>query len=328
MLIHFQRKSRTSQNYSIEQVFESIRKQLNRKIAVQVRVCPFESDGLLRRILNALDALLNQGTINHITGDVHYIGIPLKKNRTIHTFHDIGFLNIKPGVKRWILKKFWLEWPIANCGFVTTVSYTTRNAIMKEVHVPSEKIKVIYNPIFDGFRYTPKEFNVKKPRILHFGTAPNKNTSRLIYALTYLPCKLVLIGKQRPEILSQLERSGMDYIYTWNLSKEQIIEEYMLCDIVSMISTLEGFGLPIIEGQKTGRVIITSSLSSMPETAGEGACYVNPYSLESIREGFWKIVRDASYREYLIAQGSKNVERFEPHTIAEQYLELYSEILT
>ncbi len=327
MLSHFQRKTRSNQNFSIELVFQTIRKKLKGKIALIKKECPYESNGFFKRIANIVFAFMNQGKINHITGDIHYIGIFLRKKHTIQTYHDLGFLNIKPGLKRWFLKKLWLEWPTKRCVVLTAVSDSTRNAILNEIIISPNKIRVIHNPIFEGFEYYPKPFNIKKPRILHFGTASNKNLFNLVNSLKGFNCELIIIGKNRPEIVDLLIESGLEYTYTWNLSNDEIIEQYKKCDIVSMVSTLEGFGLPIIEAQKTGRVIITSLHSCMPETAAAGACFVNPFEIESIREGFEKIVSDSHYREDLIEKGLENVKRFDPEVIAQEYLDLYEEVL-
>ena len=36
------------------------------------------------------------------------------------------------------------------------------------------------------------------------------------------------------------------------------------CDLVAFVSTYEGFGMPIIEANATGKPIVTSNLLSMP----------------------------------------------------------------
>ena len=69
-------------------------------------------------------------------------------------------------------------------------------------------------------------------------------------------------------------------------------------------SLFEGFGLPILEAQACGCPVITSNLSSMPEVAGKGAIYVNPYSTEDIIRGIGGI------REKVIKAGFENVKRF------------------
>ena len=75
-----------------------------------------------------------------------------------------------------------------------------------------------------------------------------------------------------------------------------------------------------------GRPVVTSNLLSMPEVAGDAACLVDPFDVASIRTGIHRVVRDAKYREELVARGFTNAERFRVEVIASQYAELYREI--
>ena len=84
--------------------------------------------------------------------------------------------------------------------------------------------------------------------------------------------------------------------------------------------------MPIIEGQKVGRPVVTSNTSSMPEVAGDGAVLVDPYSISSIRSGFERIIADSSFRNKLIEKGRINAERFQIEQIADQYLALYRKL--
>ncbi len=82
-----------------------------------------------------------------------------------------------------------------------------------------------------------------------------------------------------------------------------MLEAYHRADIVSLVSTYEGFGMPIIEGQAIGRAVIAGNVASMPEIAGDGACLVDPYDVPAIRTGILRIINDPEYRESLIARG-------------------------
>jgi glycosyltransferase involved in cell wall biosynthesis len=81
--------------------------------------------------------------------------------------------------------------------------------------------------------------------------------------------------------------------------------------------------MPILEAQATGRVVVTSNISSMPEVAGEGAQQVDPNDVESICTGILKVIHDSDFRNNLIQKGFINIRRFESNHVAGKYLELY-----
>ncbi len=192
--------------------------------------------------------------------------------------------------------------------------------------MPSTKIKVIYNCLSPLFQSSPKPFNKEKPLILHIGTKENKNLTNLIKAVNGLTIKINIVGELNTEQKLLLTENQVDFNNFQNVSDEQLFSLYRECDILSFISTYEGFGLPIIEAQSVGRPVITSNLSSMPEIAGEGALLVNPHSIESIHDGIKKVINDDIFREKLILKGHENIKRFDPENIAYQYLQLYKEV--
>ena len=60
--------------------------------------------------------------------------------------------------------------------------------------------------------------------------------------------------------------------------------------------------MPIVEAQIVGRPVVTSNCASMREVAGNAALLVDP-SVESIRNGFRKVIEDVEYREEMVLRG-------------------------
>jgi len=323
---YFHRKRRTDANYSIEGLFERVRFDLRFSIQSRVHVCPFLSNGVLRRFANIAIARFQQSDVNHVTGDVNFVAIGLDRNRTILTNHDCGFLASAKGLRRAILRWLWLQWPINHCRFVTTVSETAKFDLLRHARVDPDKIHVIYNSIDPIFVPTPGKVPGEMVKILQIGTAVNKNIGRLAQALAGLPVQLVVVGKLDKETSDALATNRIRYEQKARLSDAEMFALYQDSDIVAFASTLEGFGLPIIESQTVGRAVVTSKVSSMPEVAGDGACFVDPFDIGSIRSGFQRVIYDAAYRDDLVRRGFINVKRFDRETTASKYLELYKKI--
>jgi glycosyltransferase involved in cell wall biosynthesis len=200
--------------------------------------------------------------------------------------------------------------------------------LLRYVKCNPEKIRVIHDPVSNAFKPFQKSFNRQKPVILQVGTSKNKNVPHVAEALKGIPCHLRVIGKIANQNMDALTACGIEYSSASNISSEELVNEYQHCDMLVFVSTYEGFGLPIIEANATGRPVVTSNILSMPEVAGDAACLVNPFDVSSIRTGILRVIQDESYREELIKYGFKNVERFRPDAIAHQYMELYSELFS
>lgn len=325
-VVFFHRKPRSVGNYSVEFIFEDVRKRLQGKIVSRIVTSSYESSGLFKRIYNCLEARRNQGQVNHITGDVNYLGLFLKPGRTIQTILDCVHLNSSTGLKYKVLKLFWLAIPEKRSKFITAISESTKKEILRHHKCDPDKIVVIPVAISPNFKAHNKQFNKERPMILQVGTAPNKNIPNLIEAVKGLPCVLNIVGKQNQEYEDLLKKYNIQYTYEWGLSDSEIIKRYEQADIISLVSTYEGFGMPILEAQATGRAVITSNVFSMPEVAGDAAVIVNPSSVHEIRKGLERIINDDSFRTDLITRGFENIKRFDPEVIAGKYLKLYKEV--
>lgn len=325
-LLYIERNRR--KGFSIHKVFLPLMR-INSNVSSTIEV-PSHKAGLLSVCNNIIWTFFrrNKKGINHITGDVHYLTMALLGCKSILTIHDLVTLRI-PGnkFKRLLLRKLWFDIPLKQADHITCISNTTRNELIKEFNIAAEKVTTVYNPVDTMFAPIPKEFNVDKPRILHVGTGWNKNLDRVVDALKNIECTLVIIGVLDDRQKSMLHDSNVEYEQMSNLSDNELLQEYEKCDIVSFPSIYEGFGMPIIEGQAVGRIVLTSSIEPMTEIAEESAVLVNPQSVDSIHEGFIRIIKDENYRNKMISKGFKNVERFSASRIAVQYDAIYSKVL-
>ena len=325
-VVHLHRKPFPGM-FSIEVLFENLRKAMRGECREITRaVVPLRSKGVVRRLANIAAARRERGDVFHVTGDVHYVVLGLPPDRTILTIHDCRALERLTGIRRWGMRVLWFDLPTRRAAVVTVVSEETKGQLLRHVRVPEEKVVVIPNAASPIFRPSPRPFHAGCPRILHIGTAPNKNLSRLIEALRGLDCHLTVVGLLDHAARRRLDASHIAYDWQANLDEEAMYRVYCESDIVSFVSTYEGFGMPIIEAQWVERPVVTSNCSSMPEVAGEGACLVDPFDVASIRRGLDRVIGDAGYRDRLVEQGRRNRERFSLAAVASQYLALYQRL--
>ena len=262
--------------------------------------------------------------VYHVTGDINYFVPLLPRGRTVLTVHDIGhYLFGLAGIKRQIYKWLWLTWPIRIADVATCISEETKKNICIYLKFPTDHFAVIQNCYSPLFQPVAKAFNSTCPTILQVGTKSYKNVPRLVRALKGIHCRLVLIGKIDNELAKVLAESGTDYVNRVNLTHEELVQEYVACDIVSFVSIGEGFGVPILEAQAVGRPLLTSDVSPLRDVAGSGAYLADPLSEDSIRNGISRLIEDESCRVDLVAKGLLNAERYSAASTAECYLALY-----
>ncbi len=248
---YFHRLRLPDVHFSIESIFARTRIELADSVQAKVVTSPFRSRGLFRRIWNVIVARQQQSEINHVTGDVNFLTIGMNRRKTILTHHDSYFIDRTSGLRRELLRLVWLKLPVACSRFVTTVSEATKQELVQLIDCDPDRIVVIHNAISDQFQPFHKPFDFARPRILQMGTAVNKNIESLAVALRGLACKLIIVGRLSQQQRNVLEKSQIDFEMKVELSEDQVVEQYREADIVTLVSTIEGFGMPIVEAQVT-----------------------------------------------------------------------------
>lgn len=322
----FRRRARAHGNFSVEQLFDALAERLRDRCAIRSIACPFESSGLWRRVANAAHAARQAGGVNHVTGDVHYLALGLPGRRTILTILDCGRLRELTGPRRAILEWLWFRLPARRVARVTTISAFVADELRARFGWPEGKVRAIHCPVLPVFCPVPARPWPDEPEVLLVGATPNKNLEGAARALAGLRCRVRLVGKPSPEQERALREAGLKVETAWNLSLDDMAEAYRRCDLLLFPSFYEGFGLPIVEAQATGRPVVTSHVASMPEVAGKGACLVDPGDPASIRAGVERVLVDPAYRAAMVCAGFENVRRFELGAIAAQYERLYREV--
>lgn len=314
--------------FSLEKIFEQVAKLLPAEKFASVIVKVPYGNSFPDILKNLLFFRKQDADIYHLTGMIHYLALILPAEKTVLTIHDTGFLQNEGRLKKFIIKKLFLDLPVKKLKYITTISEATKKSILENTVCAPEKIRVIENPVQEHYlNPTKKEFNKECPTILQIGITPNKNIPNLIEALRGINCRLRIIGNLTDDLVSALQKGKIKYENAYGLDDLEMRKEYENADIVAFCSTFEGFGLPIIEAQSMQTPVITSNISPLREVSAGAAYLADPFSIESIRGGILKILEDGDFRAQIIKLGTQNAKRFEPRQIAGLYQKLYLEIL-
>jgi glycosyltransferase involved in cell wall biosynthesis len=311
--------------HSFERLFGDIREALPADVEVRVVHSWFHSRGFFPRLLNCIQAFFIRGDVVHITGDIHYLAPALVGRRSVLTIHDLAPLHTKRGWQRKLFKYLWYSLPVRCADCTTTISAAIRQELLETLEPSSVDVTVVPNCISSEFTRVSKAWP-KTPVVLMVGTKANKNLERMFAALQNFQVEVRIIGQLSEEQRQVLTKAQVPLTELGRLTDAEVLQAYQGCDLLAFASTYEGFGLPILEAQATGRPVLTSDIPALSEVAGEGAVLVNPLDVESIRQGFERLLSSASLRESLIAKGCANADSYHATSVAQCYAEAYREL--
>jgi glycosyltransferase involved in cell wall biosynthesis len=306
-----------------------------------------------RRIAEGIKALSNIKTFS-LVHNPHYkvpLLLPLLFMKpAVVTLHDIAFFR-HPDIYRFrqrTKRKILTLLSVKKARRIICVSDFTKQEAIRLLGADNEKIRVIHSGLdWESFKRSAKnnhgvqsltELNIKKPYLLCVGTSnPKKNLTKVLEAfhkmkLGGLKHKLVIVGKKgrvTESIYSEAKRLGLDeeVIFTGFVSDDALLVLYKNADVFIYIGFYEGFGFPPLEAMACGTPVVVSNTSSLPEIVGDAGVYVDPYSIEDMASGIYKILQSSNLRNYLVQKGFQRVRLYSWESTAKKTVEVYEEVL-
>jgi glycosyltransferase involved in cell wall biosynthesis len=267
--------------------------------------------------------------------------IPLVHPASVVTIHDLGFLHepsAHPRQQRLMLDAT-TRWNARVARRVVAVSSQTKADLVQHYEVPSDRITVVHSGV-DSERFRQldptavlQQFGITRPYLLFLSTVqPRKNVVRLIEAFEALgerDLNLVIAGRSG-WLADQIERrvAGSDVgSRIWRMgyvANEAIPALYNGAAAFVLPSLYEGFGMGVLEAMACGCPVVTSNRSSLPEVAGDAAVLIDPYNVESLRDGIRRVL-DPNVREALVAAGLRRAATFTWQRAAQETLTVIDE---
>lgn len=227
---------------------------------------------------------------------------------------------------------------------VIAISEQTKRDLVDMMHVPEEKIRVVYqscDPIFwnpPSATLPPSHSAVQLPEryIIAVGTVEErKNQVAAVRALALLPedvC-LVVVGRPRGNYPQQVRRVakelGVDHrvIFLQNAAFSDFPALYRGAVASVYMSVFEGFGIPVLESLCCDCPVVTSNVSSMPEAGGDAALYAAPDDYRTLAAHLSRLLSDPAFRNSQIEKGRTQRLRFAPEKVSQDMLALYRSLL-
>lgn len=264
------------------------------------------------------------------------------------TIHDVMYLlpasKLKPSkVLRQQLGNFYRRCVVPPAVRRATrciaLSEYSKREILEHLPVSADDIRVIHGGIRLPATFTLEtdvQTEALKPQhILALGSGdPRKNTKAIIHAFAQarpkLPpgVELLILGLRdwRNSKVRSLacELGVIDFVrFADYVSEAELHQSYASALCFLYPSLYEGFGFPVLEAMSFGVPVITSSVTCLPEVAGDAALFVDPEDSHAIADALIRVVSDRSLASNLVIKGQERVKAFQWRNTAVRTMETY-----
>lgn len=153
-----------------------------------------------------------------------------------------------------------------------------------------------------------------EPYYLMVGTqAAHKNLAAPVEAVTKSGRLVVVVGVSDQNVF--LNNSLTDSyqgraLIAGRLADAELVWLYRNARALIFPSKYEGFGLPVLEAQALACPVLCSTAASLPEVAGDGACFFDPDEPESLLLELERFERTTGLAEELRRRGLANSGRY------------------
>lgn len=260
---------------------------------------------------------------------------------------DLGYLKFKSQFTAydfWQLT-LWTSYSIVFSRAIFSISESTKKDIVK--YYPFTKRKIVTTLL--GFnqpkdRTTKSEIQKAKEKYgiegnyyLFMSTLkPSKNIEGLLEAWKKFKgrkdTKLVIAGKKGwlfEQIFNKYKSLNLENSVVFTDFVEEIDKYPLISGSSAFVlpSFWEGFGLDVLTAQSLGVPVLVSNVGSLPEVAGDGAVYCDPYKIDSITEGMELIYNfKNSEKQVIINKANANIHRFSWNSAAKSTIDKLVEI--
>lgn len=289
---------------------------------------------------------LNHVELYHGLSNELPVSVPagMKQVVTIHDLASIRFPQQFNGFDR-MVHRLKQRYACQKADIVVAVSQQTRRDIIDLLHVPEERVRVIYqscDPIFwqpiteQAVAQVRQRYALPKRYVVCVGTIEErKNQVAVVRAMQQVSpdVGLVIVGRPRGRYAAAVRR---EIVRCGLSSRVKILANARFADFPALyagavasvyMSRFEGFGIPVLESFCCNTPVVTSSLSSMPEVGGEAALYADPDDVATIAAHLHRLATDEAFRASRVEKGCLQRQRFTPKAIGDEMYALYRELL-
>lgn len=298
----------------------------------------------------SLEGKLPPGQLYHATEHL----LPYLQRPTVLTVHDLIFERHPQHhtVRNRLFLKVAMPLFVRAADAIIAVSQHTRRDLIELYGAPADKIHVVYEGIDPAFapvapaeaarvrqQYSPQTRSAPRPYLLMVGTLePRKNHLTAMRALARLkalgfPQRLLIVGGEGwlfapiRQAVQDLQLEG-DVIFAGYVPFADLPALYTGADCVLLPSLYEGFGFTVLEAMACGAPTVCSTISSLPEVAGDAALLVPPTDDEALAAAVQRVLTEPGLAEAMRSKGFQQAAGFRWERCAEETVAVYGETVS
>lgn len=259
-----------------------------------------------------------------------------RKPLSITTIHDLlAFYFYPTAPMKYSYQKICLKLASKSDSIIAT-SKTTKNLLTRILHVPPEKVKVIYYGVdHQMFKPIPK-IEKKNKTILYLGSLTKlKGVHVLIKAFKLVQrelknVELIIGGKckdyaliedivNQPDIKGHLKFQGF-------IKDEELPKYYSSCDVF-IWPAYSGITLSVLDAMACGASIVINNVFDAHEYVGGAGMLVEPDNVRQLADAILHILKDENVERIYSQKAIKRAELFSWEKMVKETLNLYNDVL-
>lgn len=227
---------------------------------------------------------------------------------------------------------------------ILAVSEDIKQRLLKQLPWCADKVVVIHEGV-DAKSFSDNSLDESlvqpfpEPYILFVSTLFRyKNPDKLLRAFAILkheqeiPHTLLIVGRDvddqvvRLQQLAERLHIGSSVHFAGMIPHQQIAQVYNGADLLVFPSSVESFGLPLLEAMACGVPVIGSNRCSVPEVIGDAGLIVDPEDTGALAEAIYTVLEDSGLRKNLIQAGYRRAKNLSWERAAQRTLELFEKV--
>ena len=233
---------------------------------------------------------------------------------------------------------------LAKADRIIAVSAYTKQTLMEKFDLSEEQVDVVHETFNDKFlgevsaadlARMQKQYKLPAKFLLYpSATWPHKNHRRLLEAMIWMQRNygfsppLVLTGmaaSDHTKVMSAVRELQLENSVRWlgYVPYEELPGLFKLATVLVFPSLFEGFGIPLVEAMAAGLPVACSRSASLPEVAGDAACYFDPLNTEDIGRTIYSLWNDIRMQDVLRRKGHERIQMFRQERLVDRNIEVF-----